>query len=328
MFKKYDVFGIGSALMDTLVYVDEFDLKDLKLEKGTMHLVDDMHLDFFKKVLESKKTAQQAGGSVSNTMAGISNLGGKSFFNGRVGRDRLGFDYEMMMAQQGVVCDLKKDNSRTGNVLALVTKDSERTFATHLGSAIKFSKNDINKDELLKSKILHLEGYMLENSPQKEAALYAMKIAKRNNIIISADLSDSALIKRNLREFRKIVKKYVNILFLNEKEAAAFTGIKDPKKALIEASRYVRLAIVKIGKEGSMMKIRNKILVFKPFPSDKVIDTTGAGDMYASGILYSIANKLSLEQAGRIASYASTKIVEQIGARLDYSLKEKIKGLF
>ena len=169
---------------------------------------------------------------------------------------------------------------------------------------------------------------MLEHSPQKEAAIYAMDIAKRNNIIVSVDLSDASLIKRNLNEFRKIVKKYVNILFLNEKEAEAFTGLNDPKKALIEASRYVNLAIVKIGKEGSMLKIRKRILIFKPFPSSKVIDTTGAGDMYAAGILYAISNGLSLEEAGKIASYASTKVVEQIGARLNFSLRDKIKDLY
>jgi sugar/nucleoside kinase (ribokinase family) len=327
--KTYDVFGIGSPLMDTLIYVDDFDLLDLKLKKGTMHLVDDSHIAFFKKVLSNKKTIEKAGGSVSNTIAGISNLGGKAFFNGKIGRDKLGFDYEMMMNHQGVVCDLKKDNfSNTGNVLALVTKDSERTFATYLGSAINFEKRDVNKAELLKSKILHLEGYMLEHSPQKEAAIYAMDIAKRNNIIVSVDLSDASLIKRNLNEFRKIVKKYVNILFLNEKEAEAFTGLNDPKKALIEASRYVNLAIVKIGKEGSMLKIRKRILIFKPFPSSKVIDTTGAGDMYAAGILYAISNGLSLEEAGKIASYASTKVVEQIGARLNFSLRDKIKDLY
>jgi sugar/nucleoside kinase (ribokinase family) len=325
---KYDVFGIGSALMDTSIYVDEFDLKNLRLQKGSMHLIDNLHLDFFKKFLQNKNKKQQAGGSVSNTMAGIANLGGKSFFNAKVGRDRLGFDYEMMMKQQNVFCELKKDNGYTGNVLALITKDSERTFATHLGSAVNFGKKDLNIKALLQSKILHIEGYVLENSPQKEAALYAMKMAKRNNIIVSVDLSDASLIQRNLKYFKKIVKKYVNILFLNEKEAEAFTGIKEPKKALIEASKYVKLAIVKIGKDGSMMKIKNKILLFRHFPSNNVVDTTGAGDMYAAGVLYAIANNLSLEQAGKIASYASTKVVEQIGARLDYSLKEKIKDLY
>jgi len=326
--KRYDVFGIGNALMDTLIHVDEFDLEDLRLKKGTMHLVDDVHSEFIKFVLKNKKTMQQAGGSVSNTMAGISCLGGKAFFNGKVGRDKLGFGYEMLTRRQGVYCDLRKDDTNTGNVVALITKDSERTFATYLGSSVKFTKKDVNKKELLKSRILHLEGYMLENPELKKASLYAMKIAKRNGMIVSADLSDPSLIQRNLKEFRKIVKRYVNILFLNENEAKVFTGCKDEKYALLEASKYVKLAIVKLGKNGSMMKIRNKILKFKVFPSDKVVDTTGAGDMYAAGILYGIAKGLSLEQTGQIASYASTKVVEQVGARLNCSLKDKIIRLY
>jgi len=326
--KKYDVFGIGNALMDTLVEVDDRDIQDLRLRKGSMTLVDDVHLDFFKSVLRNNKTMVQAGGSVSNTMAGIACLGGKAFFNGKVGRDKIGFDYEMFMVQHGVICDLKRDEAHTGNVLALITKDSERTFATYLGSSVRFTKKDINKKELLKSKILHLEGYMLENPELKKASLYAMKIAKKNKIVVSVDLSDYSLIERNLHEFRKIVKKYVNILFLNEKEAKTFTGCSDEKQALLKVSKDVKLVIVKLGKDGSMIKIRNKILKFKPFPITKVVDTTGAGDMYAAGILYSIANNLPLEEAGKIASYASAKVVEQISARLDYSLKENIKRLY
>jgi sugar/nucleoside kinase (ribokinase family) len=140
-------------------------------------------------------------------------------------------------------------------------------------------------------------------------------------------LSDAALIKRNLKEFKKIVKKYVNILFLNEKEAEALTGLKDPKLALLEVSKYVKLAIVKIGKQGSLIKIRNKIIIVKPFPAKNVLDTTGAGDMYAAGILFAISKGLSLEIAAKIASYASAKVVEQIGARLRYKLKDYIRYL-
>jgi sugar/nucleoside kinase (ribokinase family) len=154
-----------------------------------------------------------------------------------------------------------------------------------------------------------------------------MKIAKRNNIIISIDLSDSALIERNLQEFKNIVKKYVNILFLNEDEAKAFTGLEDSKAALLKASKYVKLAIVKTGPQGSMMKIRNIILKFKPFKPKKVVDTTGAGDMYAAGVLFGIANGLSLERSGKIASYAAAKVIEQVGARLNYNLKDYLEFL-
>ncbi len=325
--KKYDVFGIGNALMDTLIEVDDKDIQDLELKKGNMHLVEDVHLNFVTNFLKNKNAKKQAGGSVSNTVAGVANLGGKSFFTGKIGRDKLGFDYEMIMSRQGVYCDLKKDYVGTGNVISLITKDSERTFITYLGSAVRFTKKDINKKELLKSKILHLEGYMFENFNLKKATLYAMKIAKKYNIIVSIDLSDSALIERNLKELRRIVKKYCDILFLNNEEAKAFTG-KGEKEALVEMSKLVKLAIIKLGENGSIMKTKNKILRFKAFKPKKIVDTTGAGDMYSAGILYGIANKLSLEESGKIASYAAAKVVEQTGARLDYELKEYLNYLF
>jgi sugar/nucleoside kinase (ribokinase family) len=324
---KHDVFGIGSALMDTLIEVNDQDLKDLRLKKGNMHLVDAVTVDFITTVMRTKKQIIQPGGSASNTIAGISNLGGKTFFNGKIGKDALGNEYEKAMIKQGVNCDLKKIKDSTGNVVSLITKDCERTFATNLGSAVQFNKKDIAKKQLKNSKILHLEGYMLEDPKLKAASLKAMKIAKRNNIIISIDLSDSALIERNLQEFKNIVKKYVNILFLNEDEAKAFTGLEDPKAALLKASKYVKLAIVKTGPQGSMMKIRNIILKFKPFKPKKVVDTTGAGDMYAAGVLFGIANGLSLERSGKIASYAAAKVIEQVGARLNYNLKDYLEFL-
>jgi len=318
---KNQIFGIGNALMDTLIKVDEFDIEDLRLKKGNMHLVDDVHIDFIMNFFQNKKITKQAGGSVSNTLAGIANLGGKAFFNGKIGRDKLGFDYEMMVLRQGVKCDLKKDDVKTGNTISLITKDAERTFATYLGSAVRFNKKDINKKELLQSKILHLEGYMLEEPILKKASIKAMKIAKRHKIIVSVDLSDGFLIQRNLEDFRKIVEKYVDILFLNEEEAKSFTGCEDEEQALLKASKLVKLAIVKLGEKGSIMRTKNKTLRFNIFKPNKVVDTTGAGDMYAAGILYGIANNLSLEESGKIASYAAAKVIEQVGARLDDKLE-------
>ena len=326
--KTYDIYGIGSALMDTLIHVNDKDLEDLKLKKGTMHLVDDTHINFISTVMRKRKQEKQAGGSVSNTIAGAANLGAKTFFNARIGRDKLGFDYENITKSQGIYCDLKKDDTTTGHLISLITKDGERTFTTYLGSAVNFNKNDLNIKALKKSKILHMEGYMLEHESQKKALLKAMRIAKRNNIVVSIDLSDPSLIERNLEEFRRIVKKYVDILFLNEKEAEVFTGQNDPKRALLVASTYVNLAVVKTGPEGSMMKIRNKVLMFKSFPTKKVIDTTGAGDMFAAGILYGIAKNLSLEQAGKIASFAATKVIEQTGARIEYDLQKYLEELY
>jgi sugar/nucleoside kinase (ribokinase family) len=326
--KTYDIYGLGSALMDTLIHVDDKDLEDLKLKKGTMHLVEDTNINFISTVMRKRKRAEQAGGSVSNTVAGAANLGAKTFFNARIGSDKLGKDYETITKSQGITCDLRKDDTSTGHLISLITKDGERTFTTYLGAAVNYNKYDLNKKVLRRSKILHMEGYMLEHDAQKKALLKAMKIAKRNGVIVSIDLSDPSLIERNLEDFRKIVKKYVDILFLNEKEAEVFTGQNDPKRALLVASTYVKLAVVKTGPEGSMMKIRNTILNFKPVKAKKVIDTTGAGDMFAAGILYGISQGLSLEESGKIASFSATKVIEQIGARIEYDLQKYLKELY
>ena len=161
---------------------------------------------------------------------------------------------------------------------------------------------------------------MVEDPTLKKASLYAMDIAKKNNIEISADLSDPSLIGRNLEEFKKIVEKYIDILFLNENESKAFTNINDEEKALEHLSKIVKLPIIKLGEKGSIISVKNKTLRFRSFKPKKVVDTTGAGDMYAAGILYGITNGLSLEKAGKIASYAATKVIEQTGARLNYKL--------
>ena len=314
--KKYDVFAIGNPLMDTIIEVDEQDLEDLKLKKGNMHLVDSAQKEFIKIFLEKKIKTNQPGGSSSNTSAGIANLGGSAFFSGKIGKDSTGKEYERIMLQQGIKCDLKKDDTPTGNVIVLTTKDGERTFATYLGGAIKYTKKDLNKKELLKSKILHIEGYMLENPELKKASINAMKIAKKNKIIVSTDLSDPSLIQRNIKSFREIVKEYVDILFLNEEEAKVFTGIENKEDALLVLSSMVNLAIIKLGEHGSIIRIRNKNLKFNAVKPKKIVNTNGAGDMYAAGILYSIAKGLSLEEAGKIASITATKVVEQQGARL------------
>ena len=312
--------------MDTLIRVDDKELSSLKLKKGNMHLINAKQ---YKKILKQikNKTTINAGGSSSNTCAAIANLGGNAFFCGSLGKDELGYTYQTNMFDEGVYCNFTKTNIPTGNCITFITPDSERTFATYLGSALKIKKQDIPKSELLKSKILHIEGYILEDKNLRKTSLYAMNIAKENNIIISIDLSDSSLIKRNLSFFKKIIKDYANIVFVNEEEAKALAKLKDEYKALDKISEDVKLTIVKLGKKGSIMKIRGKTIRINPFTPKNLTDTTGAGDIYAAAILYGIANNISLEKSGKLASYASALVCNKIGARLDYSIRNKIKEI-
>lgn len=312
-----DVVGIGSALLDLTFKVDYAALDALKLKKGTMQLVDEVSSKRILESLKGKEGTVTPGGSAANTMAGIANLGGKSIFIGKVGNDAQGDLYIAETEKEGVTCCISRHASLTGHAITLITPDSERTFATHLGAAVHLKPEDVPVDAIKKSRILHVEGYLLEGD-MKEAAVFAMSVAKENGVKISVDLADPLLIKRNLGEFKRIVRHFADIVFVNEEEARAFTA-QDAVEALHVIYLITEIAVVKLGEEGSLIKSNDTVHKIKPYRT-KVANTNGAGDMYAAGMLFGIARKMPIEEAGKIASYASSLVVSQQGARL----KEKI----
>ena len=322
----YKVIGIGSALLDFTIKADESMLEKVGLRKGQMHLIDSKKSKEILGLFGEDKVKITAGGSAANTLAGIACLGGNSLFIGKIGNDENGRIYEQKTKENGVETKLgKTDNILTGHAITFITPDSERTFATNLGAALFFNKEDVDEQKLKECKILHIEGYQLEDSSLKEASIFAIRLAKANGAKISIDLSDSALVLRNLEEFKKIVGKYADIVFANEKEAEAFTGKKE-EDALNIISEMCETAIVKLGDKGSLIK-SNGVVYKIPINEVKVVNTNGAGDAYAAGILYSIANDIDMARAGRIAAYISSQVVASEGARLDRSLKEDVKRL-
>jgi sugar/nucleoside kinase (ribokinase family) len=324
--KKFDVVGIGSALLDFIIEIDDNVLAEMDLKKGEMHLIDEKKSKEILKKLEKYEVKTAPGGSAANTLAGISALGGSAVFLGKIGKDKHGDFYEQKTNENGVNSRLSKhDFAATGHTITFITPDSERSFATHLGAALHFRKEDILEEDIKNSRILHIEGYQLEDPALKEAAVHAMKIAKANNVKISVDLADPALIGRNLEPLKKLVKDYVDIIFVNEKEAEAFTGKKE-EEALHEIYDMCEIAVVKLGEKGSLVKADGMIYRI-PINKIKVVNTNGAGDAYAAGILYSIAKNIDMEKAGKIAAYISSQVVASAGARLNKSLKEEIKKL-
>jgi sugar/nucleoside kinase (ribokinase family) len=322
--EKYDVAGIGSPLLDFIFEVEESILAEMNLKKGQMHLIDEKKSREILKRLEKYKVKTAPGGSSANTLAGISRLGGSAVFLGKIGKDKHGDIYEQKTGEEGVKARLSKHESAvTGHAITFITPDSERTFATHLGASLYFRKENVFEEEIKNSKILHIEGYQLEDPNLKEAAIHAMNIAKANNVKISLDLADPALIERNLSPLRELVKKYADVIFVNEKEAEAFTGKKE-EEALHEIYDMCDIAIVKLGEKGSLIKANNRIYSIQ-INKVKVVNTNGAGDAYAAGILYSLANNLDIEKAGKIAAYISSQVVAGKEARLNRSLKEEIK---
>ena len=313
--KKYDVIGIGSPLLDFIVGVDDGILAEMDLKKGEMHLIDEKKSKEILKRLEKHEVKTAPGGSSANTLAGVSVLGGSGVFLGKIGNDKHGDIYEQKTVDGGVSLKLSRHETMgTGHAITFITPDSERTFATHLGAALHFRKEDVFEEEIKASKILHIEGYQLEDSELKAASLHAMKIAKENKVKVSVDLSDPGLIGRNLEALRKIVKEYADIVFVNETEAEAFTG-KNDEEALHEIYDMCEIAVVKLGEQGSIIKA-NDMIYRIPMYKVNVVNTNGAGDMYAAGILYGIANGIDIEKAGKMGSYAASRVVGQVGARL------------
>ncbi len=308
-----DVVGIGSALMDLTIRVDDETLERLGLKKGTMRLVDAATSRSILEALAGYAMEKTPGGSAANTAAGVAALGGSAAFMGKVGSDELGDFYRAESERMGVSMRLARHEAMTGLAITLITPDSERTFATHLGAAIHFAKTDVLEDEIRGARALHVEGYMLEGS-MKEATLQAMEAARKNGVRVSIDLADPSLIERNLDEFKRIAKEYAGILYANEDEALAFTG-DSGEEALGTMASMCEIAVVKLGEKGSLVRRNEEVHRIEPYRV-AVVNTNGAGDMFAAGMLYGLARGLPLGKAGRIASYAASRVVSQVGARL------------
>lgn len=310
---EYDVLGIGSALLDFTVMVDDDDLRKFGLVKGGMQLIDAERSREILSSLEGKRIEITPGGSSANTLAGISMLGGRGIFLGKVGNDPHGDLYIRDTELSGVKAEISRHNSMTGHAITFITPDSERTFATHLGAALQLGRDDVREDHIKNSKILHIEGFLFEPPGLREACMKALEIAKKNRVMVSIDLSDPGLIDRIRPIFETVARDFANIIFVNEDEARAFTG-SEQDKALEHLSTFCDIAIVKLGPQGSLIKsegVVHRIPVFKT----EVVNTNGAGDMYAAGMLYGLSRGFSLERSGTIGSFVSSKVVSQVGAR-------------
>ncbi len=322
--KKYNVSGIGSALLDFTVNVSDEFLEGLGLKKGDMHLVDEEASRLIFQKISSEHVAVTPGGSSANTLAGVATLGGSGAFIGCIAEDENGVIYENKTIETGVDSFLKRAPGITGSAITFITPDNERTFATHLGAAVKISQEHISDEIISNSSILHLEGYLFENPEIRSACYKAMDIALKNGVRVSIDLSDPSLIGRIKDVFVDVAEKYADIIFVNETEALAFTG-KEEHEALSSIHDFCRLAVVKLGEKGSILKFGDKVFEV-PAHSVKVVNTNGAGDMYAAGILFGLTNGLETEEAARLASYASAQVVASPGARYEGKIRyEEIK---
>jgi len=307
------VLGMGNALTDILLQIDSDQvLNELYLPKGSMQLIDLIKLDEIRAVLDFTASVKATGGSASNTINGITRLGVQAGFFGKIGRDEVGEFFRNDSIANGVTPLLGTSSNPSGNCTVLVSPDGERTLCTFLGAAAELYPEELTASIFEGYDIFHLEGYLVQNHSLIRKAVY---LAKEAGLMVSIDLASYNVVEENLEFLKEMVTKYVDIVFANEEEARAFTG-REPLEALHQIADHCKIAVVKIGKEGSFVKSGSELHVIDPF---KVVskDTTGAGDLYAAGFLYGFASDLPLDVCGKIGSLVSSKVVEVLGAKMD-----------
>ncbi len=317
--QDYDILGIGNAVTDIFVEVEQQFIKDNNLTEGTMKLVDEAFIINLLKDLRISKTF--AGGSVANTLSTIAKLGGSCGFIGNRKNDKYGklFTKSMQETKIRLFNNENEDGKSSSLCLVLITPNGERTMCTYLGASTKLNKKNLNMEDLKKSNIVYLEGYLFDLPEAKEIFYDVVDNAKAFGYKVALSLSDPFCVERYREDFIKLIKKNINILFSNEKEIEALFECKK-EDALKIAGESVDIAIATLGEAGSLMYYKNGFINSKAFPV-KVIDTTGAGDNYAAGFLYMYVQDLSLEDCMMAGSLCATETIKIIGARPSSDLK-------
>lgn len=308
------ILGVGNALTDILAVLpnDEL-LKQYKLPKGSMQHVDAVIGNKIWEQLKAIGVQYVAGGSAANTISGTSIFGMPSGFIGKVGDDELGSLFKSDQERNGIKSNLLKGTAASGRAMVFITApNAERTFAVYLGAALQLGPEDLNPADFDGYDYLHIEGYLVQN---QRLFRRIVEIGKAKGMIISLDLASYNVVESNNAFLHDIVENYIDIIFANETEAEAFTH-KPPREALEEISRMCKIAIVKVGKDGSMVMSGDEYHYIEAWPAN-TIDATGAGDTYAAGFLYAHAHGMTLKICGEVGSIIAAKVVEVIGPKID-----------
>ncbi|MDR3180917.1 MAG: adenosine kinase [Prevotellaceae bacterium] len=308
-----NILGIGNALVDILVTLTgDSILQEFNLPKGSMQHVNEATANRLWGKLHTLGGVQHvAGGSAANTMAGAAQLGLHCTFIGKTGNDEPGQFFARDQAAHGITSTLLHSATSTGRCTVFISPDAERTMATYLGAAIELSPGDLNEKMFEGHDYFYIEGYLVQNH---DLVRRAMELAKAQQLIIALDMASYNVVEQNRDFLHDMLRQYVHIVFANEAEAEAFTG-KKPHEALGELSKLSDIAVVKTGGDGSLVQSGDTVHAVKSCPAN-VIDTTGAGDLYAAGFLYGHAAGLPLDQCGAIGSLTAAKVVEVIGPKV------------
>ena len=307
------ILGIGNAIVDVICKVEELYLSNNGLTKGTMKLVDKIE---FKKLLSTLKIEETiSGGSVANSIVGLSQLGNKVGFIGKVNEDDLGQKYEDGLKKENVeyFYSKKKEEIPTGTCLIFITPDSERTMCTFLGTAGKINENDVDIHSVKNSEITFLEGYLWDEGEPKKA----FERAIQHSNIVAMSLSDQFCVERHKTHFMGLVKNKLDIIFANEQEIMSLTEAKSFDEVITFGKELKKMIIITRGEKGSVAINKNKVSECKSDKNLKIVDLTGAGDLFAAGFLHGHINNLPIEERLMKGTEMSSKIIQKIGARLN-----------
>jgi fructokinase len=311
------ILGIGNAIVDVFVKVDDSFLSKNKFIKGSMKLIEKDEFESLKSTIKIEKI--EAGGSVANTMAGISYLEGNSSFIGKINSDEFGRIYKKSLEKIKVNFPYseKTENLSTGASIIFITPDSERTMCTYLGISSRLSKNDINEDHIKDHELIFLEGYLWDKGLSEGMFKHVINIAKNNNVKIAMSLSDIFCVSRHREDFFKLFINDLDILIGNENEINELMQKNNLLDSINELKKVNKLTIITRSENGSVAILNNEITNCKSINVKKVIDLTGAGDLFASGFFKEYLNKSNIKQCLQTGSELAAKIIQKIGARLN-----------
>jgi len=318
MFLKYDVLGIGNAIMDVIAPVSDDILADNNIQKGGMTLIDEPRAIALHNVFESaSKTQEVAGGSAANTLVGIATQSVRAAYIGKVANDAVGERFSKGLRDAGVAYETAplKDQDATARCLIAVTPDGERSMSTFLGASAQFGKSEIIRDVIEASAVIYLEGYLFDKDDAKAAFVMASEIAQAAGRKVSLTLSDSFCVDRHRDSFKHLVENHVDILFANEAELLSLYETDDFDTALDTLATCNTIACVTRSEKGSVILAGGDRYTIKAEPVDTVVDTTGAGDQYAAGVLAGRAKGLTWAESGALGSRCAAEVISHYGAR-------------
>ncbi|MEX0720343.1 MAG: adenosine kinase [Balneolaceae bacterium] len=326
MKKKYNVYGIGNALVDLEFNVSQKFLEEHEVQKGLMTLVDEETQHRLIKAIAHNETERKSGGSAANTVIAVSQFGGKAFYSCKVAGDEFGKFYLNDMKDAGILTNFSNQEpgaGTTGKCLVMITDDADRTMNTFLGITANLSTQEVDEQAIKDSEYVYLEGYLVTSGNGLEAMKLVKNIAEENQVKTALTLSDPSIVHAFKDRFENVIGASVDLLFCNEDEAKTYTGKSDLIEAREELKKDARRFVITQGKNGAMIYDGDTFIDIEPY-NVKAVDTNGAGDIFAGAFLYGITNGVGFANSGKLASLAGSKIVAQYGPRLEWHQAQEV----